>query len=962
MVCSKKYHRIFICFILLLTLFMGSSFTIKLETEQLSNEQVIYNVNNKDEAMFLAEKYHLSFNKLSSHGMALFDLTHKSNHKQLIRKGFAFNGTSKALSPTNSEIVDEDPRLKEQYALELMDTIEAWEITEGTNDITVAILDSGIDYDHEEFIGRVSPLSYNASTETVGLEAVDDDTGHGTMVAGIIGAGKNNGAGIAGIAPNIKILAIKTNIENENSYKDNALIEGIYYAVDNGADIINLSLGNYSKNIFMEIALNYAKNNGVIVVASAGNDGVNDPFYPAAYSSTIAVSAVNEYVGNAPYSNFGSYIDISAPGTRIMTTLNYNGYGTISGTSFASPQVSGVLALMLSYFPDLSSEEIIERLLLSTVDYGDEGIDPYFGHGLVNTYNALSYQIHKVTFNTYGGKTIDPIYQITNSKISPPNPPTFNDFEFLGWYIDFELTQPWDFENSIVTDNITLHAKYDKPSHEVTYISNYQIINTMIFPDGGIIALPNVSLEGHEFRGWTIDKENQIPLETNKVYNNLTLYAHFEPISYHDIHLYIDGELQESSTLESGLTYQPSVFNKTGYSFDGWYLDDDYTIEYDSSQPIKNDLNLYGKFKPNNMTVTLMLDGQVYQTLDVRFDQIISLPQPIKDSTHFVGWYFSDAYEETYQYSPITEDITLYGRFSSNANKVTYSLDGVNEIVWRMSNEIFEPFTPIKTGYIFMGWYTDQAYTNAYEVGVLSQDISLYGFFEKVLYTVKFYQADRESIFYETQVSYGESATPANQPEKNNSLNFTYTQWSHNTNQVTKDLNIYPIFKKQYIPESITLKPGLDTINEGDIWVDSGLSNHESNLTIKTLHDINNSVPGRHPVNYLIYDGEHIIACILRFVTIVETSPNLTIELNPGISSIPVGGQYIEAGATSSQGEVVIISNIDTSQAGTYRVIYQVNIDNHSFEKTRVIHVYELDVLNSTQIYWYKEERDQYVA
>ena len=127
---------------------------------------------------------------------------------------------------------------------------QAWTFTQGTTATIIAIIDSGIDTDHEEFTGRISPLAYNARTEQVGLAYVEDDTGHGTMVAGIIGAIKDNRKGIQGIMPNVTLLVIKANdLDNPNTtddeaeqFSDSSIIEAIYYAVENGADAINLSL------------------------------------------------------------------------------------------------------------------------------------------------------------------------------------------------------------------------------------------------------------------------------------------------------------------------------------------------------------------------------------------------------------------------------------------------------------------------------------------------------------------------------------------------------------------------------------------------------------------------------------------------------------------------------------------------------------------------------------------------
>ena len=160
--------------------------------------------------------------------------------------------------------------------------------------VLVAVIDTGIDYNHDEFNGNISPLSYNSFHEVVGLEAVMDDAGHGTAVAGVIAATQNNGIGISGIAPLAELLVIKANFDNEGYFSGAAIAEGVYYAVDNGAHVINMSLGGAYPDPVIEEACDFALSQGVIVVAAAGNNGLPVYNYPASFTSVISVGATTE--------------------------------------------------------------------------------------------------------------------------------------------------------------------------------------------------------------------------------------------------------------------------------------------------------------------------------------------------------------------------------------------------------------------------------------------------------------------------------------------------------------------------------------------------------------------------------------------------------------------------------------------------------------------------------------------
>jgi subtilisin family serine protease len=275
------------------------------------------------------------------------------------------------------------------YALHHVRALDAWEIVTGTPEIVIAVLDSGVRADHPEFAGRLLP-GYDFVNED---DNPEDDSGHGTHVAGIMAAAMNNGMGIAGVCPNCSLLPVKVlNQSNLGSWWQ--LAQGIIFAVDNGAQVLNLSLGSVVPSATLERAIDYAFEHGAIVIAAAGNQGSDEPFYPAAIDGVIGVGAITSKGTLWSKSNYGSYVDLVAPGELIYSTyydLNniYRGYTFMNGTSMAASFVSGVAGLLLTVAPDLSAEDVTSALILGTTDLGVAGWEPQFGYGNLNAMGSL---------------------------------------------------------------------------------------------------------------------------------------------------------------------------------------------------------------------------------------------------------------------------------------------------------------------------------------------------------------------------------------------------------------------------------------------------------------------------------------------------------------------------------------------------------------------------------------------
>ena len=279
-----------------------------------------------------------------------------------------------------------DPLVSEQWGWYRIDVDKAYETGYRGSGVIVAVLDTGVDGDHPD----ISTNIIDGWNFVDNNDNVTDLDGHGTMVAGIIAAIANNGVGIAGVAPEVKIMPLKVLTSSGGNWID--LDRAIIRAADNGARVIVMSLGGkYSPlSLATKAAIDYAYRKGCILVAAAGNDNTSEPFYPAAYDEVIAVSAIDQNDIKAHFSNFGDYIDFCAPGVNIISTWKNGKYAYGSGTSFAAPYVAGVVALLLSKYPELSNEDVVATLRVYAEDLGEEGWDPYYGWGLINAYRVVS--------------------------------------------------------------------------------------------------------------------------------------------------------------------------------------------------------------------------------------------------------------------------------------------------------------------------------------------------------------------------------------------------------------------------------------------------------------------------------------------------------------------------------------------------------------------------------------------
>lgn len=294
-----------------------------------------------------------------------------------------------------------DPLLSKQWALRKIGAFRGWQAEKGkSNPVVVAVVDTGVDPSHPDLQGRL----------VEGFDFVNkdddpaDDHGHGTHVAGVIAARPNNRKGISGLSWGSKVMPFKA-CDASGACADFPIAASIVRAVESGARVVNLSLGGAGAECSrgFELAMQFARTRDVVLVAAAGNSGDeeagNPATYPAGCEGYVAVGATDPSDAWAPFSGHHDYVDLSAPGVQVQSTItpdlampsdgSAHGYGASDGTSMAAPHVAGLAALLFSQNPTWTSEEVQERMEATAVDLGKKGQDPYFGAGRIDVARAL---------------------------------------------------------------------------------------------------------------------------------------------------------------------------------------------------------------------------------------------------------------------------------------------------------------------------------------------------------------------------------------------------------------------------------------------------------------------------------------------------------------------------------------------------------------------------------------------
>lgn len=376
--------------------------------------------------------------------------------------------------PSAPQTTVSDTRFAEQSYIDYINMGTVWNSYKGNN-ITVAVIDTGIDTDHPEFAGRISVNSYNATQDRVVKDynndwsLIEDEQGHGTSVAGVIAAAMD-GQGTVGIAPNVNLLIIKAECTPSGQFINTSdLVFGLYYAIEQDVDVVNMSFGGYGLNPYAS-ATRLAVDSDIICVASAGNDGTTQLNYPAADENVIGVGALAENSWSlASYSNYGENVNIVAPGTT-FTTKAGGGYGISTGTSLSSPIVAGAVALLKQQNKRSEFADVQELLYASSYDLGGLGEDFTFGYGALDVNALLIEQRGTVTFNMLTDELEDTTQKfIRNHTLQNLPEPERLYAIFDGWYYDIQCTEELNWYQDVFTSDLTLYANWVNEDDGVPY-------------------------------------------------------------------------------------------------------------------------------------------------------------------------------------------------------------------------------------------------------------------------------------------------------------------------------------------------------------------------------------------------------------------------------------------------------------------------------------------------------------
>jgi len=354
-----------------------------------------------------------------------------------------------------ADLIPNDPNWNLQWNMPMIKANASWDTYRGSTEVVIAIIDTGILYTHPDLAANYKAGGYDWVNNDFDPK---DDQSHGTHCAGIAAAVLNNAAGVAGVAQ-VKVWAEKVLDSGGSGSWDDAA-SGIIHATDKGVNVISMSMGGYSYSSLLDNACTYAYNKGVVLVAAAGNDHYDlsvNPHYPASFSTVIAVSATNSADNfDSSYSNYGTKIEVSAPGSSVYSTVLGNGYGYKTGTSMACPHVAGLAALIWSYKPQLTNAGVRSALQTAVDDKGAVGKDVYYGYGRINAQKVISspekyqykFSVSGFSDKVYVNVTSQPGGMLINGKANVTSPSANYPAPVLGWGTGNSFYMTFDYRKT----------------------------------------------------------------------------------------------------------------------------------------------------------------------------------------------------------------------------------------------------------------------------------------------------------------------------------------------------------------------------------------------------------------------------------------------------------------------------------------------------------------------------------
>lgn len=445
---------------------------------------------------------------------------------------------------------------KQQYYLKQIHAESGWDEISSSH-VTIAILDTGVDLTHPDLVLNLVD----------GINLIDkdklpqDDNGHGTNVAGIVAGVADNGIGVAGVTWSGKIMPIK--VLDKNGIADNSFFvgQGIRYAVDHGAKIVLLALGDSVFTPFLDEAAKYAEEKGVLLVAASGNKG-NRLNYPAAFPNVLSVGAVDENDQYEEYSNFDQQLDVVAPGAEIFTTKLGGEYTINSGTSMAAPQVAGLAALIMEKYPALTPKEVADLIKFTADDIGDPGWDEKTGYGRINVAKALSIDLDILQDGYERNETwhtahIFPLGDTFHAMLA--------DEKDVDWY-KLQLAYDGKVQITLMLDQTLEH------DIELEIIPSDQVIDTFLVPVPDLVGSDEES-ENPTGKEASTEKENRYMVKKEKTVTlDLKKGTSYIKVAHPSEAKKIEGAIHYQ--LKNSFTIYQDRFEPNDYPWQAYYIND----------------------------------------------------------------------------------------------------------------------------------------------------------------------------------------------------------------------------------------------------------------------------------------------------------------------------------------------------------------------------------------------------